>query len=111
MVSGSAIPISVHVDAGLKLSTDIGEIVYFVANEAIANILKHARARVASVHVSGINGGVRVTVHDDGVGGIDASKGTGIAGIRARVNAVDGTFTVTSPAGGPTTLIAEIPRR
>ncbi len=111
VVSGSAIPISVHVDAGLNLSTDVGEIVYFVANEAIANILKHAHARVASVHVSGIDGGVRVTVHDDGVGGVDASRGTGIAGVRARVNAVDGTFTVTSPTGGPTTLIAEIPRR
>jgi len=110
VVSGSSIPISVQVDPDLDLSTDVGETVYFVANEAIANVLKHANARVASVHVAKVAANVRVTVHDDGIGGVDASKGTGIAGIRARVNAVDGNLTVNSPAGGPTTLIAEIPR-
>ena len=110
VVSGAPIPISVHVDPELDLSTDVAETVYFVANEAIANVLKHANARVASVHVTKVAANVRVTVHDDGDGGVDASKGTGIAGIRARVHAVDGTLTVTSPVGGPTTLIAEIPR-
>ena len=111
VVSGSSIPISVQVDPGLDLSTDVGETVYFVANEAIANVLKHANARVASVHVTKVAANVRVTIHDDGVGGVDGAKGTGIAGIRARVNAVDGTLSVSSPAGGPTTLIAEIPRQ
>ncbi|MDW3216095.1 MAG: histidine kinase [Ilumatobacteraceae bacterium] len=110
VVSGSSIPISVQVDPDLDLSTDVGETVYFVANEAIANVLKHAQARVASVHVAKVAANVRVTIHDDGIGGVDASRGTGIAGIRARVNAVDGSLTITSPSGGPTTLIAEIPR-
>ncbi len=111
VVSGSSIPISVQVDPDLDLSTDVAETVYFVANEAIANVLKHANARVASVHVVKVAANVRVTVHDDGIGGVDAAKGTGIAGIRARVNAVDGTLTVTSPPGGPTTLTVEIPRQ
>jgi signal transduction histidine kinase len=66
---------------------------------------------VASVHVTKVAANVRVTIHDDGIGGVDATHGTGIAGIRARVNAVDGTLTVSSPPGGPTTLIAEIPRQ
>jgi signal transduction histidine kinase len=110
VVAGSPIPISVHVDPQLDLSTDVAETVYFVANEALANVLKHAKARVASVHVMKVADNVRVTVHDDGIGGIDPSKGTGIAGIRARVNAVDGAFSVTSPPGGPTTLVVEIPR-
>jgi signal transduction histidine kinase len=110
VVSGSPIPISVHVDPELDLSTDVAETVYFVANEALANVLKHAKARVASVHVMKVAANVRVTVHDDGVGGIDPTRGTGIAGIRARVNAVDGTLAITSPDGGPTTIIAEIPR-
>ena len=110
VVSGSSIPVSVQVDPGLELSTDVSETVYFVANEAIANVLKHADARVASVHVTKVAANVRVTVHDDGVGGVDASRGTGIAGIRARVNAVDGTLSISSPPGGPTTLIAELPR-
>jgi signal transduction histidine kinase len=65
---------------------------------------------VASVHVVKVAANVRVTIHDDGVGGVDATKGTGVAGIRARVNAVDGTLTIVSPPGGPTTLTAEIPR-
>ncbi len=110
IVSGAAIPISVHVDPDLELSTDVAETIYFIANEAIANVLKHADAKVASVHVTRVAANVRITVHDDGVGGVDPDRGTGVAGIRARVNAVDGTLTITSPAGGPTTFVAEIPR-
>ncbi len=110
IVGGSPIPISVHVDPDLDLSTDVAETVYFIVNEAIANVLKHAGARVASVHVAKVAANVRVTVHDDGAGGADPVGGTGILGIRARVRAVDGTFSITSPVGGPTTLVAEIPR-
>ncbi len=102
---------SVHVDPDLELTTDVAETVYFVANEAIANVLKHARARVASVHVAKVAANVRVTVHDDGRGGADLTRGTGLAGIRARVQAVDGTVEISSPAGGPTTIVAELPRR
>jgi signal transduction histidine kinase len=109
VVSGSPIPISVHVDPGLGLSTDVAETVYFVASEAVTNVLKHAGARVASVHVTRVGTNVRVVVHDDGVGGVDVSKGTGVAGIRARVHGVDGTFAISSPAGGPTTVVVEIP--
>lgn len=111
VVSNSPIPISVQVDPDLELSTDVAETVYFVANEALANVLKHANAKVASIHVSRVGDNVRVTVHDDGGGGADPANGTGLAGMRARVNAVDGTLIVTSPDGGPTTLIAELPRR
>jgi signal transduction histidine kinase len=110
IVGGAPIPISVHVDADLDLSTDVAETVYFIVNEAIANVLKHAGARVASVHVVRVAANVRVTVHDDGAGGADPATGTGILGIRARVRAVDGTFSISSPVGGPTTLVAEIPR-
>ena len=95
VVSGSPIPISVHVDPDLDLSTDVAETVYFVANEAIANVLKHAEraGRVGARH-QGRPPTSAIIVHDDGVGGVDPSKGTGVAGIRARVNAVDGTFTI-----------------
>lgn len=110
IVSGAAIPVSVHVDPDLDLSTDVAETIYFIANEAVANVLKHADAKVASVHVTRVAANVRITVHDDGVGGVDPNRGTGVAGIRARVNAVDGSITITSPAGGPTTFVAEIPR-
>jgi signal transduction histidine kinase len=110
VVSGAPIPISVHVDPELELDTDVAETLYFVANEAIANVLKHAKATVASVHVVRIADNVRVTVHDNGRGGADPSHGTGLAGMRARVNAVDGSLSVSSPIGGPTTLVVELPR-
>ncbi len=109
VVARAPIPISVHVDPDLGLSRDVEEAVYFLANEAIANILKHSQATVASVHVMRVGRNVRVIVHDNGVGGASSGGGTGLSGMRARVRAVDGTFTVTSPKGGPTTIDAEIP--
>jgi len=110
VVSGAPVPITVHVDPDLDLDTDVAETVYFCANEAIANVLKHASARTASVHVHRVAANVRVTVHDDGIGGADPTHGTGLAGIRARANAVDGSLQVSSPAGGPTTIVVELPR-
>ena len=109
VVAGAPIPISVHIDPHLAVSTDVAETLYFVANEGVANVLKHANARVASIHVVVIGEVVRITVHDDGCGGADPSGGTGLAGIRARVRGVDGIFSVTSPVGGPTTVMAEVP--
>lgn len=110
VVAGAPIPISVHVDDDLDLATDVAETIYFVANEAVANVLKHSAASVASIQVRRVAANVRVTVNDDGAGGVDPSRGSGVAGIRARVQAVDGTLTISSPAGGPTTIIAEVPR-
>lgn len=110
VVSGAPIPITVHVDPDLDLDTDVSETVYFCANEALANVLKHSSARAASVHVHRVAANVRVIVHDDGVGGADPTHGTGLAGIRARANAVDGSLQVSSPGGGPTTITVELPR-
>ena len=111
VVANSPIPISVHVDPALELSVDVAETAYFVASEAVANILKHANARVASIHLVDVGRAVRVTVHDDGRGGADPTNGTGLAGLHARVMAMDGTFSLSSPPGGPTTLVVEVPNR
>jgi signal transduction histidine kinase len=110
VIANSPIPISVHVEPDLVLATGVGETVYLIANEAVANVLKHAKARVASIHVTSIGDNVRVTIHDDGIGGASPSGGSGLAGIRARVNGADGVLTITSPVGGPTTITAEVPR-
>jgi signal transduction histidine kinase len=110
VIADAPIPVSVRVDDGLTMSREIAEVLYFVANEAVANVLKHADARVASVHVDAAGDRLRLTVHDDGVGGADAGAGTGLAGMHARVRAVDGTLTISSPSGGPTTVVAELPR-
>jgi len=52
---------------------------------------------------------LRLTVTDDGVGGADPAKGTGLAGLAQRAGSVDGTLSISSPAGGPTTITAELP--
>jgi signal transduction histidine kinase len=83
-----------------------------VVSEGVANILKHASARAGSIHVDEDPSGadaIRITIHDDGRGGADGRKGSGLAGIRARVEGVDGHFSIDSPKGGPTTLVAVIP--
>ena len=78
VVTGAPIPIAVHVDDDLDLPTDVAETVYFVVNEAIANVLKHANARSASIHVDRVAANVRTSIHDDGTGGVDPTSGSGI---------------------------------
>ena len=77
--------------------------------EALTNIAKHSGAAYASVSVTADLAGVEVRVEDDGVGGAHPAKGHGLAGLRQRLVAVDGTLELTSPEGGPTVLLARIP--
>jgi len=113
VVAGSPIPISVEVHVGDDLADDVATTAYYVASEAIANILKHSAARVASVRLEEDASGdvLRITVHDDGGGGADPVRGSGLAGMRARVEGLDGRFELMSPPGGPTILAASIPLR
>jgi signal transduction histidine kinase len=81
---------------------------YFVVAEAITNTAKHARAGASWVQLRGDGSMLVVEVGDDGIGGADAD-GSGLAGLRARVEALDGTLEVRSPAGGGTTLEVRLP--
>ncbi len=115
IVAASPIPIDVDVDLPARLPDDMAATAYYIVSEAVANILKHSEARAASVHVrqdsSHHPGVIRLSVRDDGCGGADPAHGTGLAGIRARVEGVDGTLKIDSPPGGPTTLVAVLPMR
>ena len=82
--------------------------VYFFVTETLTNAVKHSDARRARVHVWLDDGAVRAEVRDDGHGGADADGG-GLDGLRRRLAVLDGTLTVDSPAGGPTTVRAEVP--
>jgi signal transduction histidine kinase len=84
-------------------------VAYFVVAEALTNTAKHARATRADIHVRRTGARLSIRVGDDGIGGADETRGTGIAGIRRRVLALDGTVRVTSPPGGPTTIAVEVP--
>jgi signal transduction histidine kinase len=81
---------------------------YFVACEALANTVKHADARHATVEVTRTNGRVAIAVADDGIGGADAG-GAGLSGLRDRVEALDGRLEVASPAGDGTRVTAALP--
>jgi signal transduction histidine kinase len=103
------LPVGLRVDIGERAAPVVESVAYFVVSEALTNVTKHARATRAEVTVERIGKVLRVNVTDDGSGGADASPGSGLNGLAKRVGSVDGTFRVSSPAGGPTTLTAELP--
>jgi signal transduction histidine kinase len=92
-----------HVPRAVELA------VYFVACEALANVGKYAEATTASVRLSRRAGGVAIEIADDGVGGADASHGSGLHGLADRVEALNGRLFVTSPPGAGTVVTAELP--
>ena len=83
--------------------------IYFVACEALANVAKYAQATAASVSLARTDRGVAIEIADDGVGGADASRGSGLRGLADRVEALGGHLLVTSPAGAGTVVTADLP--
>jgi signal transduction histidine kinase len=103
-------PVPVEVVApAAKLPADIEAIAYFLCSEALANIAKHASASRVSVYITTGDGRVRVAIEDDGLGGADPARGTGLRGLADRVEALGGTLHVESRASEGTRLAAEIP--
>ena len=105
-------PVPVDIDGlpdGEVLPTQVEAVAYFVVSEALTNVAKYARASHASVRVRRLNGHAVVEVRDDGVGGANASRGTGLRGLADRVAALDGQLRIESPTGGGTIVRAYIP--
>ena len=103
-------PFPVELDApDERLSTDVEAAAYYVVAESLTNVAKYAHATSASVSVREDDGVLVVTVSDDGVGGADPAKGSGLRGLADRVAVLDGTLAVTSPRSSGTTIRAEIP--
>jgi signal transduction histidine kinase len=109
LASRAPVPVTVEADGGERLPGPVESAAYFVVSEALANVAKYAEATQAAVAVRRANGRVTVDVTDDGVGGADAGRGSGLRGLADRVAALDGTLAVESPAGVGTHLHAEIP--
>jgi len=105
----SVVPLDVDVDAELRLPPSIEAAAYFIAVEAVANATKHSRASHISITVHMGDDGLRLFVTDDGVGGAERVERGGIQGIRDRAEAVGGTFSLSSPAGGPTVVEVRLP--
>lgn len=110
LAARSAIP--VEIDAGpLNRRPDaaVETAAYFVIAEALTNVAKHSHARQCTIGLRHGGGTLRVWVTDDGVGGAALDKGHGLQGLDDRLHAAGGEFRLTSPAGGPTTIAAELP--
>jgi signal transduction histidine kinase len=109
LAAASPVPVDLDVRLERRLGAPVESAAYFVLAEALANTIKHAGA--ARVTMSIVDEGVhiRLRVRDDGRGGADPSRGTGLRGIERRLAAFDGSVTVTSPRGGPTEIEAVLP--
>jgi signal transduction histidine kinase len=109
IVANSAVPVTLDVDVPHRLPEAVETAAYFVVSEALANVAKHSGAATCRVRVREHGGIATVEVSDEGRGGADALGGSGLRGLGGRVAALDGWFQVSSPAGGPTVVRAEIP--
>jgi signal transduction histidine kinase len=98
---------------GSTVELPVASAVYFSVAEALTNVIRHAHARSARIQLSSINYGasglLRAQVTDDGCGGADPAQGTGLAGVERRLAAFDGILAVSSPPGGPTIVVIEVP--
>jgi signal transduction histidine kinase len=105
----SPVPVQLYVHVPERVPPTVEAVAYFVVSEALANIAKHAGASRAGVAARRYGDTLQVTITDDGTGGADPALGTGLTGLAQRVRSVDGTLSVSSPAGGPTVIAAELP--
>ncbi|MCQ4198593.1 histidine kinase [Streptomyces coelicoflavus] len=105
------IPVDLSVQLLQRPSPRAEGVAYYVVSELLTNIAKHAAADHAAVTVLRDENLLRINVTDDGIGGADPARGSGISGLRDRVRAVDGHLTLSSPVGGPTVVDVTLPWR
>jgi signal transduction histidine kinase len=103
------VPVSVSEVPPVEICRAVESAAYFITAEALTNVAKYANASSASVELTVEDDRLCVEVRDDGVGGADPAAGSGLRGLRDRVDALDGTLAVDSPPGNGTTVSVEIP--
>jgi signal transduction histidine kinase len=109
VVARSPVPVTLDVQVTTRPPAAVESAAYFVVNEALTNVARHAHATRAHVSLARAGNRLVVEVRDDGVGGADVAGGSGLQGLRDRVAGLGGTMYVISPAGGPTTISVELP--
>jgi signal transduction histidine kinase len=105
----SAVPVTISSVPEERLGESVEAAAYFLVSESLANCSKYAHASAVRVSITRQDGSAVVDIDDDGVGGADPACGSGLRGLSDRVQALDGTFRVESPAGHGTHVHAEIP--
>ncbi len=109
LAADRAIPVELKVSIPVRPTPAIETIAYFCAAELLANAAKHSFANRLAVRAAGQRDVLLLSVADDGTGGADPARGTGLSGLAQRVAVVDGRLTITSPPGGPTEITVELP--
>ncbi|GAA2315000.1 sensor histidine kinase [Nonomuraea roseoviolacea subsp. roseoviolacea] len=109
LASRCTVPVELDVQVVGRFQAAVENAIYFVVAETMTNVAKHSRATVCTVQLTRTGNVLMLTIGDDGVGGAHVAKGHGLAGLADRLRAVDGEFTVSSPDGGPTVIVAEVP--
>jgi signal transduction histidine kinase len=105
----SPVPVRLNVRCECRLPDGIEVAAYYVVSEALTNAAKHADASLVQIELDVEEGTLHLTIIDDGVGGADPSGGSGLIGLKDRVEALGGTIRVASSAGSGTQLDVEIP--
>jgi signal transduction histidine kinase len=103
------IPVELDLRTDSRLPESVEVAAYYVVSEALTNVAKHARAEHASVTVDVGDDMLELVIRDDGAGGADPNRGSGLIGLRDRVEALGGTILVESPVGLGTTLSVALP--
>ncbi len=109
LASRCTVPVELDVQPAERFPALVENTIYFVTAETLTNVAKHSRATMCSVSLVKIGDTLSLTIGDDGVGGAHVAKGHGLWGLADRLRGVDGELTVRSPAGGPTSIMAEVP--
>ena len=111
LAARAPVPVEVSGVPSDPLDYDVEACAYYVTAEALTNVAKYAHASAAWVELALDDDRLRVQVRDDGVGGADPTTGTGLRGLRDRVDALDGDLEIDSPRGGGTIVTVELPVR
>ena len=109
LARSAALPVALHSHLPSRLPAPVEAAAYFVVSEALANAAKHSHGSDVRVAAAILGASLVLEVADDGIGGAGGTDGTGLRGLADRVEALGGTFTVTSPPGRGTTIKAELP--
>ncbi|MGW3494146.1 sensor histidine kinase [Streptomyces sp. NPDC001020] len=109
LTTRAGVPTRIAVGELGEVPAAVEVVAYFAVTETLANIARHSRATKAAVRVTRNGAMLSAEITDDGTGGADPSRGSGLNGIRRRAAALDGTMEISSPPGGPTTITVELP--
>jgi len=109
VIARSPVPVTLETSIARRPPAAIESAAYFIVTECLTNVARHANATKVSIGITRVGDRLVMEIHDNGIGGADASRGSGLQGLRDRVLALGGTMYVISPVGGPTTISVELP--